>query len=411
MMGRTKRQQGAILALMVVIGVIVAIVGMAMIQLGYHARKTAVRNVQTLSARCAADAGLAEALYKMQQTLVSVGSWTSPPPSITTNVPLPASPALYRYTITGGPTTGFQIDATGTCGPMFRMTHAKAKVGSYWKGIGVEKTVVVDNKPVFQVYDPIGSGDTLEIRSNSTDRDTMIFKAVVTVPGDVVAGPGVPESAMPDVINTKDKTVIMGECYSAPQTLVFPPVSAPFPPDYLEEEIKTTTSMPLPPLTTTGVHQYPAIQMPNSGILQINAPVADINFPVVVYVQGDMGMNTASQVVVEPGSAVAVYLGGNLTNNNSVGFINNTNDPRRLKIYGLPTCLSIDLKNSSEMFAAIYAPSADITMFNSAGFSGAITGKSLTLKESGIFQFDTRLQEVNINDPAAMFVIDRWWEN
>jgi len=408
-MGKNKR--GLTLVLVTTIGVIVGILAMAMVQLGYHARMAGVRNVQALSARCAADAGMAEALYKMQQTLISVGTWTSAPPSVATYTDLPGSFAKYRYTITGGPTAGYTVDASGICGPMTRMTHARIKVSSYWKGIGVKDTVIVDNKPDFRVYDPIGSGDIFEIRSNATNRSALQFKAIVTVPGDVLCGPGVPESAIPSVIDTKDKTVIMGECYSADKPLDFPDVSAPATPDPSAPEIKVTTTMPILPLSTTGVHQYLAIQMPNSGILEISAPVADPNYPVIVYVQGTMGMNTASQVVVDSGSALALYLGGNLTNNNSVGFINNTNDPRRLKIYGLPGCLSIDLKNSSEMYAAIYAPEADITMFNSAGFSGAVTGKSFTLKESGIFEFDTRLRSVNINDPAAQFVIDRWWEN
>jgi len=409
MKGRRNRNRGVILALMAVIGVIVAIVGLAMIQLGHHARMTAVRTVQVISARCAADAGMAEALYKMQQTLISVGTWTDAPPSVS-NISLAGSFARYGYTITGSPSGGYQIDATGTCGPMSRITHATVVVSSYWKGIGVKETVLVDNKPVFQVYDPIGSGDIFEIHSNSTDRSAMVFKQIVTVPGDVVCGPGVSESALPSVIDTKDQTVIMGECYSADKILEFPPVSAPLPADYLEAEIRTT-SAPTVTLNVGGVHQYPSIQMPNSGILKIAAPISDPNHPVIVYVVGDMGMNMGAQVIVEAGSALALYLGGNLTNNNSVGFINNTNDPRRLKIYGLPTCHSIDLKNSSALYAAVYAPDADITMFNSSLFSGAVTGESFTLKESGIFEFDTRLREVNIDDPAAQFVVGRWWEN
>jgi len=60
------RRKGATLVLVTTIGVIVGILGMVMVQLGYHARMLAIRNVQRISSRCAADAGMVKAIFQMQ---------------------------------------------------------------------------------------------------------------------------------------------------------------------------------------------------------------------------------------------------------------------------------------------------------------------------------------------------------
>ena len=81
----------------------------------------------------------------------------------------------------------------------------------------------------------------------------------------------------------------------------------------------------------------------------------------------------------------------------------------RLKIFGTNECESIILMNSGDLSAAIYAPYADLEVKNSGGLYGALTGDSLTIKNSGEFYFDVRLLDLTIEDDMA-YLVARWWE-
>jgi len=152
-------------------------------------------------------------------------------------------------------------------------------------------------------------------------------------------------------------------------------------------------------------YQYDTINIPNGAVLQINHDA-------VIYVTGKMTLNNASEVIVVGGGKLTLYLGTALEDKNSTGFSNlNSDNASALKIYGLPTCTWIDLKAKSTLAAAVYAPDADVDLYNAGDFIGAITANSFDMKNSGNFYFDTRLLDLDINDPAAVFVVGRWWEN
>jgi len=395
MKGRKKsRNRGVTLVLITTIGAIVSILGLAMIHLGYHSRMLAARNVQSVTARCAADAGMADAIFQMQKKIVTEQPWDNTTIPTASNVNLVGANSEYSYTISGAWATGYQIDATGTNGPLTRMTHTTLLVGSYWEGIGVRETVDVKVNSSFGVVGP-GLPSDMVIRTNSTKANSIILKSFVTVPGDIVVGPGGDPAV---VIEPKDSTVILGECYPATETLVFPDVQPPANMAYMGSLTNGLT------ISTPGRYQFDTINIPNGDILSISAGV-------VIYVTGKMTLNQSAEVIVESTGSLELYLGTSLEDKNSTGFSNLTDLATSLKIYGLPTCTDIDLKAKSTLAAAVYAPDADISLYNSGDFIGAITGNSFDMKNSGNFYFDTRLMYVDINDPAAVFVVGRWWEN
>jgi hypothetical protein len=211
----------------------------------------------------------------------------------------------------------------------------------------------------------------------------------------VVCGPG----GIPDqVIDVKASTIIQGETYAATKALMFPDVQVPPKLTYMGSLTASAT-------IAGGRFRYDVIDLPNSGILRITGPT-------VLYVTGKMTLGKSAEVIVESGGSLELYLGTSLEDKNSVGFSNlNGNDPRALKIYGMPTCTWIDLKAKSTMAAAVYAPNADLNLYNSGDFYGSMTSYSFEMKNSGNFHFDARLKDVNIDDPAAVFVVGRWWEN
>jgi hypothetical protein len=365
----------------------------------------AARNVQSITARCAADAGMVDAIFQMQKKIVTEQPWDDTTIPTASNMALAendpsVTTAQYSYTISGAWATGYQIDATGTNGPLTRTTHTSLFVGSYWEGIGVRETVDIKVNSGFGVVGP-GLPSDMVIRTNSTEANAIILKAFVTVPGDIVVGPGGDPAV---VIEPKDSTVIEGECYPATETLVFPDVVPP-PPPYTYN--MGNFSGTLPPLNESGAYYYfDSFSIPNSGVLQVNGK------NVTIYVSGKMTLNQSAEIIVNGGGSLVLYLGTCLEDKNSTGFSNlNSDDASALKIYGLPTCTDIDLKAKSTLAAAVYAPDADISLYNSGDFIGAITGNSFDMKNSGDFYFDTRLMSVDIDDPAAVFVVGRWWEN
>jgi hypothetical protein len=372
------------------IGVAMMILSLTIILLGGHGRLVAARTGLKVRARAAADAGMADAIFKMNKKLVDEAVWDNGtlPAAMTTVEPMPAS---FNYTVSGSPLSGsFTITSTGTCGNMQENVYANLVVDSYWHGIGVKEDVyvrVVD-------FGTIPEGEDISIRTNSTESNAMTFKAFVDIPGEVIYGPG-GESEV--VIDAKASTNFKYPPYAAAEKLDFPPVDPPTGTTH-EDPITTDTTI------DGGSHEYDYINLGNSQVLTINRPS-------VLYVTGTTTLNNSAEVIVAPGGSLELYLGGDLVNQNSVGFSNETGDSSKLKIYGLPGCTQMDLKAKSDLYASVYAPEADITLFNSGSFIGAVVGNSFDMKYAGSFIYDTSLSSVNINDPAACFTVQRWWED
>ncbi len=398
-----RRQRGVTLVLVTTIGVIIAILGLSMIQLGYSARITAVRDVEKVTARCAADAGLAEALMRMQEKLIRTHqdqtNWTGPvgPASGT----LPSTNGAYSYQVTAN--FGYhEIVSTGTCGTASRTIHAILELDSYAEGIGVDTTVDAKNSTYFGIVGP-GTTQDMKIRSNATDADAMIFRTNVRVDGDVFCGPGGTPS---QVVEVKQNVTISGQVGSSPDTMVWPPV--PIPTDLI------TTGPPLVGAITLpqGRYQYGgSLTIPNGSVISIAPDTTHAEpEPTVIYVPEIMTLGQGVEIVVKPGASLEVYIGDQLRSGNATGFGNDNFDARTLRIYGLPTCDYIDLKTKSNTYACLYAPEANLDLYNSGDFFGSITADSFELKNSGNFYFDTKLKDVSIDDLLARFVISRWWE-
>ncbi len=376
-----------VLVLVTAIGLIVGILAMSMVDLGFRARLLARRDVEGISAHTLADAGVADAVFWMQRKLVREPRWQEVGffPRTVTSV-LPGANGSYTYTIsvvTSG--SEFQIDSTGSAGNQSRTIHEILHVGSRWEGIGVLTDFEAKVDASFQ-------GD-LDIHTNSrrASEGQITLKAGVIVPGDVIIGPG--------VINAKASVIIQGDMYAADEELVFPPVSAPTPVITISAITKSTT------MAAGGTYQCPSISLPKSGQLVITAA------GVRLYVVGNMEMKNSAEVMVQPGASLELYLGGSLDGKNSAGFSNCANDPRALKVYGLPACTSVDFKAKSSLHAALYVPSADITLYNSATFYGAVCARSMEMKNSSVFSFDDRVKAIMIDDTAAVFESERWWED
>ncbi len=150
-----RRRRGATLVLVTTIGVIIGILSLSMVELGYHARILAARDVEKVSARCAADAGLAQAFMQMQEKLIRAHQdlvlWTGPigPGSGT----LEGTNASYSYlvnTVAGH----YEIISTGACGMASKTVTGVLDLDSYAEGVGVDKTLDAKNSTYFGITGP-----------------------------------------------------------------------------------------------------------------------------------------------------------------------------------------------------------------------------------------------------------------
>src|SRR4030065_589917 len=115
-----SKRNGSAIPLAVVAVMILLAMGVGILTLGTSSRIYATRSVSDIAARCAADSGLTMALFEMNEKL-KVKPWNDSTLPEATNESLPNCDAVFSYTDTRNPGTGYTIESIGTSG------HAERK--------------------------------------------------------------------------------------------------------------------------------------------------------------------------------------------------------------------------------------------------------------------------------------------
>lgn len=377
------------LPLAVALVLILFIAGGALLKVASSARMMAVRTTAEIAARTAADAGITRAVYLMNKKLAAEKTWDNTTLPSALDISLPNSSESYSFTVTGDEINGFTIMSTGASGSVTRTINARLGPGSLWFGIGVSQTIDVKVGAQFFTVPP---DSPFTILTNETAAGSILFKSGVVVPGDVAVGAGGDPEI---VIVPKDETSILGQTYSIPEEVEFPPV---IPPSGLPYQGSITTSG-----TVNADGQYDAIILPNAAVLKIEGKLT-------IYVTGSVILDYGSSIVITPNSSLKLYIGIGIEDKNSAGIVNETGNAGSLKIYGLDTCTKMNIKAKSEVFGAVYAPRADVQVFNSGDFYGAVVAQNFGLKNSGSFYYVAELAKASVHDDDAYFKILRWWE-
>ena len=388
-----NNEKGLVLSLVAIMVVVLLFTGLGLLKLGSSARIKAAVATSGISATAAADAGMTQAKRLMNKKLVDELVWDNDTLPSETNTPLANANASYTFNVTGDPSC-FTVTSTGNSGRLTNTVYSTLTVESLFTGISVDGTIDLKNGAVLGT---IPAGGDLDIRTNSVEGDSILLKSGVVVPGDVVIGPGGDIDA---VIDTKQSTVIQGNAYPAQEEVIFPPVVVPEELDNLSLTAYTYASgVPI-----TGNVKLDSISVPIFG-LQVFVGECKI------YVLGDISLSTAAGITITAGSSLTLYLAGDINGNNSSGVTNATNDSTKFSLYGLDTCTSIDLKNSSDFYGSIYAPNADLLIRNGGDLYGAFVGSSFAMKNAGSFYYDLALGNSGIDELAACFDVQRWWED
>lgn len=397
--GKIPNRAGSVVALVLLVVVILSIIGGGLLSLGLHSRIFAIRTTSEITARTAADAGLAKAVFEMNEKL-KVKPWNDSVLPQVTNEALPNCDAVFSYTVTKDGDNGYIVESVGKSNQAERKVRGALPLqGPFEYAIFTQGDLRLKNGATVNWYNYDTDERRLSIGTNSIEPVSIDLKNGATVNGNVVVGPG----GDADVVINAIWATITGETYAAAERYELAPVTVP---QQLQELPSGGTIEESTTINSSG--KYDEINLNSGSIIIIDGAVS-------LYVLGDVTLKNSAELQVvdadtNPDASLTLYLAGDVEVKNS-GVVNNlAGDPKKIKIYGLNSCRSIILKNGSSFYGAIYAPNADVEMMNSADAFGAVVAKSFEQKNSATFNYDASLRDVNENEECVHFVVKQWSE-
>jgi hypothetical protein len=397
-----SKNAGFVTVLVLLAIVVLLAMGTSLLKLGQNSRIGAVRGASEVVARCAADAGLAKAVFAMNEKLMA-GHWDDGVLPAATNEGLANCDAAFSYTVTGDLGSGYVIESIGRSGQGAaeeRVSCTLELQGPFEYAVFAEEGgIELKNSATINWYNYDESDGNLKVGTNSIVAGAVSLTNSATINGDVVVGVGGdPE----EVVDLKNSSTITGDISALAVRYELTPVTVPAGLGELPSQGTLTNSTTL----TSGEYKYDSINVANSKTVTIDGDVT-------LYVTGDVTLMNSSKLEIvdtSPNACLTLYLGGDYEGKNSSNMNNLTRDPKKLKIYGLESCRKLDFKNSTDFYGVIYTPDADVIFYNSADAFGAVAAKSFEQKNSATFNYDASLRQGDVSDSLARFVVRRWSE-
>jgi len=373
------KRKGIALASVMCAVILMLLLGWGVLSLGLRGQIFAVRAGSQILARCAADAGLTQAMAEMNERLGRYSFDDSTLPQATGQV-LPGCNANYSYVVTGDKDTGYTVESVGSSRNAARKVSATLGLRSLFD-FGL---LVVESATLY-------SGTYVD-RYNSSDLgETGIPVQVACInpdPASVTLKPGV-------VI---DGEVIYGVDFDFPQVEPTPL------PNFGKDIFVKGSTLTLGP-TDSG--QYTNLTLNNGEkptLLEIDGGHVDL------YITGDIWMGQGCELRINPGASLNIFLDGDCTTGNSDGINNETKIPANFKLYAIGEDQTLELKAKTDSYACVYAPDADLVIKAQNDIYGSIVAKNFENKAKGLIRYDGALSKVNADDIGVRFVIDRWYE-
>jgi hypothetical protein len=401
-----SKRGGFAIATVLCVVVLLMIVGAGLLSVGVHQRMRSVRTSSEITARCSADAGLTKALSEMNKML-NLKTFNDASLPSTTDEPLPNCDSTFSYNISkitlADGNDIYTIQSTGNSSRAQKTVNCTLEMkGIFEYAIYVAEDLTLRSGTSITAYNQGADDPPLQIGTNSTDSGAVTCKTGVTIDGDIVIGPG----GDPDVvINDTTEASITGETYPSLIKNKTPQINVP---QALRDMF---SSGPIDSSTTlSSSAKYDNINLTGASGDPNKVDKVTVDGNVKIYVTGDLRLGNGDEVEIQANASLIVFLGGNLYIDNSGSINNLTKDPKKLKIYGLDTCTNIDFKNSGVFYGAIYAPEADIHLYNGFNVYGAVVGKSFTQDVDANFFYDMLLRKIDASEIGVHMVIKRWSE-
>jgi len=389
-----SKRRGSAIPLALLATVLLLLMGSGLLSLGLNARIFSIRNTSGIAARCAADAGLTQALFEMNEKL-KIKPWNGGTLPEVFNEILTNCDATYSYTVTGDVTSGYSIESTGISGQNTKKVNCDLRLqGPFEAAIFAQESIELKNSATVDWYNYSSDDKPLEIGTNSILPGAVILKNSAYVNGDVVVG----LDGDPDVAINDFGATITGETRALTQEFQLLPVTVP----EILLSIPSSGTITSDTLISSDA-KYDSIDLKNNKTITIEGDV-------VLYVTGDFILNNSAELLIEDGSSLILYLGGNLESKNSSSFNNETQDAKKFQIYSLDSCESMTFKNNSDFYGVIYAPDTEVIVNNSAEMYGSVVAKKFEQKNSGDFNYDASLRDADFDDVLIRFAVIKWHE-
>ena len=426
-----KYRRGSILGLVLVIGLCLALLGLGMLKMGFGARVNSAISVSSITAREAADAGIAKALYQMNLNFPA-------DPPIGTDFPgtLDNSDATYTYRIDDPYSTNsgnYLITSKGFSDRDQRVVYAITDlVSDIHFGIIVSETLTLNQGTLIDGYDSTIGYDKdnplfVRIGTNSIAEDAIDLKNNVVITGDVLVGVGGDPDMVIKGLNTSpgpsmNARYAMREPYE--WVVKTPPIGL------LEGDQIIYVANPEFPLHPQGVYTikrsgvYDSITIGQGQLLRIESETVPKQ-PITLIITGDLNLGQAAELRIvgmpftpETWTPVTIFLKGNLNGSNSNGINNETWKPINFYLYGTGDDQTWIIKNGTDFYGVYNGKFADITIKAKGAIYGSVAGRNFMLNnaEGGLpdpevyfgVHYDVDLAEYLGTDIG--YDIKRWWE-
>jgi len=125
-----------------------------------------------------------------------------------------------------------------------------------------------------------------------------------------------------------------------------------------------------------------------------NSSVITVSGNVRLYVLGNVSVQNSAMINLPAGSSLTVYVGGSTVNISGAGVVNTAAGSRSInnQWFGLPTMNTGTIANSGVFNGTFYAPSAKVTVANSAVISGSLVASNTVFSNAGGIHFDESLK-------------------
>lgn len=349
---KSINRKGSVSAFVVAIGVIMSILGTAMLSVAYNARMAAIRETKKLAAQVAADAGLTKAIYEMNQQIKDK-PWNDDTLPSAIEATIPYFDGVFSYTISKVD-GNYVIQSTGEYKGTEKTITATLRVRSIHEfAIFGDEGVALYNSTKVDWYNNQPDDENMIIATNSTGSDDLSLMNNAFINGDVKVGAGGETS-----ITIRDLGAdIAGNTGVLDTTIEMPSVIVP---SYLSSASSDGKINKDETVTTSG--KYSEINLGNNETVTIDGNVE-------LYVTGKITLGKNASIQVTDGSSLTIYAADNIESKNSSSFINDNSNPKSLQIMGLDSVKKIVLKNSGDMYAVVYSPNANMEVKNSGDFT------------------------------------------
>jgi len=379
--------------------------GTGLLSMGFNSRTFATRSTSDITARCAADAGLTMALFRMNKEL-QVKPWgvNTLPKAI--DEKLPYCDATFSYTVTGDLANNYSVLSIGKSAQAQRAVSATLELrGIFEYAILTKEKLILKPDTLVDGYnsqDPLDTDVDVDVSTQSTADASVILNTGVVVKGDISVGVGGdPDTGIKDMgATTGDQVAGLIE---DPLPLIYPPAL----PNMGTSITATSETVTITPADSGQYKNIIVTSASENGILEVSGG------NVVLYLTGDIDLGQGCELVIKEGASLTVYIDGDIHCRNDVA-INAEyppEDPKNFQIYGTSeTQQFFDIKAKNDWSGTIYAPNADVILYANGDFYGSTVSNNFELKAGGNYYYDEALREVQVGDLGVRFVVKRWYE-